>query len=359
MYAAFSVKRPPQIAGELDLIDQIRRIFPTKNKAIRQGIGDDCAILRPPAGSDVLVTTDFTLEDRHFRRDLHPPESVGHRCLARGLSDLAAMGATPLAAFLSLALPGPMLVKASGRAWIARFFNGLQKLAELHNVPLAGGDTSESPSAGDSFILADIVLVGSSPRGRALRRAGASMGDAIYVTGCLGGAAAELASVLRSKRMVSVASTEDHPHLFPEPRLDVGEALLRRGLATACLDISDGLSTDLAHLCRASKLGAEVEEAALPIHPLARKLGAASGLHAALHGGEDYELLFTAPASLRLPSSLAGVPVTRIGSMIRLCAGRPRMTLVQADGNRVALEARGWQHFAPAPKTAKAAKKAP
>ena len=362
MYAAFSVKRPPQIAGELDLIDQIRAIFPTKNKAIRQGIGDDCAILRPPAGSDVLVTTDLTLEDRHFRRELHPPESVGHRCLARGLSDLAAMGATPLAAFLSLALPGPMLAETSGRAWIARFFGGLQKLAELHNVSLAGGDTSESPNGRDGLfglILADIVLVGSAPRGRALRRAGASAGDIIYVTGRLGGAAAELASVLRSKRMVSVTSTEDHPHLFPEPRLDVGEALLRRQLATACLDISDGLSTDLAHLCRASKLGAEVEEAALPIHPLARKLGAASGLQAALHGGEDYELLFTAPASQRLPSSLAGVPVTRIGSMIRLRAGRPRMTLIQADGNRVALEARGWQHFAPAPKPVKAAKKAP
>jgi thiamine-monophosphate kinase len=332
--------------GELALIEQIRRDFSARSKMITLGIGDDCAILRPPAGCEVLVTTDFTLEGRHFRRDLHPPESVGHRCLARGLSDLAAMGATPLAAFLSLALPATMLAESAGRDWITRFFSGLRALGDMHRVPLAGGDTSESPGEKGGFILADIVLVGSAPKGEALRRSGGAAGDALYVTGQLGGAAAELATLLkRQRRILSVATTEGHPHLFPEPRLDVGESLLRRKLATACIDVSDGLSTDLAHLCRASGLSAEIEQAALPIHPLARKLEANAALQAALHGGEDYELLFTVPPSVLMPTSLAGVPITRIGSLKNRRSGRPLMTMLAPDGSRLELNPAGWEHF--------------
>lgn len=339
--------------GELDLIEQIRRDFPA-TKRVTLGIGDDCAILRPPAGSEILVTTDFTLEDRHFRRELHPPESVGHRCLARGLSDLAAMGATPLAAFLSLALPAAMLAEASGRDWVARFFNGLRSLAELHRVPLAGGDTSESPGGNNALILADIVLVGSAPISKALLRMGGAVGDALYVTGLLGGAAAELSTLMRrQRRILKVDSTEGHPQLFPEPRLDVGEALLRRGLATACIDISDGLSTDLAHICSASGVSAEVEQTALPIHPLARKLDPKAALHAALHGGEDYELLFAAPASVPMPVSLAGVPITRIGTLTRRRSGRSLMTMIAPDGSRTELNAGGWEHFASSAKTRK------
>jgi thiamine-monophosphate kinase len=133
--------------------------------------------------------------------------------------------------------------------------------------------------------------------------------------------------------------------LFPEPRLDVGESLLRRKLATACIDVSDGLSTDLAHLCRASGVCAEIEQAALPIHPLARKLGATAALQAALHGGEDYELLFTTRASIPIPSSLAGVPITRIGSLKSRRSGRPLMTMLAPDGSRVELKPGGWEHF--------------
>jgi thiamine-monophosphate kinase len=340
--------------GELALIEQIRSSFARGySKSVTLGIGDDCAILRPPRSSEVLVTTDFTLEGRHFRRDLHPPESVGHRCLARGLSDLAAMGATPIAAFLSLALPAHMLAESSGRTWITRFFNGLQALSEMHGVPLAGGDTSQSPGGKAGLILADIVLIGSAPRGQALRRSGGSAGDAIYITGQLGGAAAELSAMQGRRRVAGVTTTDGHPHLFPEPRLDVGDALLRRSLATACLDLSDGLSTDLAHLCRASGVNAEIEQAALPIHPLAGKRGAKAALQAALHGGEDYELLFTAPASVRMPSSIAGVPVTRIGALTKRRTGQPLMTLVAPDGSRETLEPGGWEHFARARKTPK------
>jgi thiamine-monophosphate kinase len=344
-----------QPTGELDLIEQIRANSASGyGKSVALGIGDDCAILRPPRNSEVLVTTDFTLEGRHFRRDLHPPESVGHRCLARGLSDLAAMGGTPLAAFLSIALPAHMLAESAGRAWITRFFDGFHALGEMHGVPLAGGDTSESPDGKAGLILADIVLIGSAPRGKALRRSGGFAGDSIYVTGQLGGAASELSAMrLRPRRVVRVTITDGHPHLFPEPRLDVGDALQRRSLATACLDMSDGLSTDLAHLCRASGVDADVEQASLPIHPLARKRGADAGLQAALHGGEDYELLFTAPASIRMPSSIAGVPVTRIGTLTKRRAGRPLMTLVSPDGRRETLEPGGWEHFSPTKNTAK------
>jgi thiamine-monophosphate kinase len=347
--------KPVKPLGELGLIEQIRHTFPATSKAITLGIGDDCAILRPPDGCEVLVTTDFTLEGRHFRRDLHPPESVGHRCLARGLSDLAAMGATPLAAFLSLALPASMLAKSAGRDWIKRFFSGMQALSELHRVPLAGGDTAESSAGKNGLILADIVLIGAAPKGKALRRSGATAGDVVYVTGHLGGAAAELATMLkRHRRILKVETTEGHPHLFPEPRLDVGESLLRRELATACLDISDGLSTDLAHLCRASGVRAEIEQAALPIHPLARKSGTNAALKAALHGGEDYELLFAAPASVLMPTSLAGVPITRIGSLKNRQSGRPMMTIITPNGNREELSPGGWEHFS---RNAKGAKK--
>jgi len=329
---------------ELALIEQIRRDFGTsRSRTIALGIGDDCAILRPPIGSEILVTTDFTLEGRHFRRNLHPPESVGHRCLARGLSDLAAMGATPLSAFLSLALPADLVSTAKGRTWITRFFKGLRLLGKEHGITLAGGDTAQSPA---NVILADIVLLGAAPVGKSLRRSDAKPGDAIYVTGALGGAAAELSAMLtRNAGPGKLPKMGNHPQMFPEPRVAVGQTLLRRKLATACIDISDGLSTDLTHLCQSSHVAAELVQAAIPFHTLARKLNSATALNAALHGGEDYELLFAAPASIRIPHQLAGVPITRIGQFTRRKAGRPPITLIEPDGKRATLEPQGWEHF--------------
>jgi thiamine-monophosphate kinase len=340
--------------GELALIEQIRMGAGTAGRrggsarSVVLGIGDDCAILRPPRGHELLVTTDFTLEGRHFRRDWHPPESVGHRTLARGLSDLAAMGARPMAAFLSLALPPEMLATRGGRAWIERFFRGLHGLGEAFGVPLAGGDTAESPC---ELVLADIVLVGSAPAGRALRRSGGSAGDALYVTGELGGAAAELAEVERRKRQPTLQdeglkdgppSSVLHPQMSPQPRVAVGQALLRRRLATAAIDLSDGLSTDLAHLCRESGVGAEISAAALPIHPLALQAGPDRAIDLAVDGGEDYELLFAAPARVKLPHSIAGVKITRIGQLIRGAA----VTMLDSAGRRRKLEPGGWEHFA-------------
>jgi len=331
MLAGVTLSAKKAMAGEVALIERIRARAQARTRgALRLGIGDDCAVLAVPSGHELLVTTDFTLERRHFRREWHSPQSVGHRCLARGLSDLAAMGAKPLAAFLSLALPRELT--GAKNKWLEGFLDGLLALAAQHGVPLAGGDTAESPSKN---VLADIVLLGSAPKGRSLRRAGARAEDDIYVTGALGGAAAELELVQKTpKRFANARADGGHPHLFPQTRLAVGQALLRRGLATACIDISDGLSTDLAHLCSESGVGAEIAEAALPVHTGAT-------LQQALHGGEDYELLFTARAGTKMPKKIAGVAITRIGRIVK----KREMTLIAANGKKQPLEAKGWEHF--------------
>ncbi|HEX4036814.1 MAG TPA: thiamine-phosphate kinase [Acidobacteriaceae bacterium] len=325
----------PQISGELDLIEGMRRraVQGMRGQAgLRLGIGDDCAVLRPSPRQEICVTTDFSLEGVHFRRDWHAPEAVGHRCLARGLSDLAAMGAEPLGVFLSLALPARI-----SSAWVERFLDGFLALAARHRVALAGGDTAQSPGG----IAADIIAVGQVPRGKALLRSGARAGDVLYVTGALGGAAAELREMGRHpgrfSRIRSAAG--EHPHLFPEPRLAVGRRL--GGQAHAMIDISDGLSTDLAHLCRASDLGATVEETALPIDPLAALQPDA--LELALDGGEDYELLFTASPAARIPQRIAGVAVRRIGVLRR--GGGPLVVLRTQEGKARALAPGGWEHF--------------
>ena len=327
--------------GERALIEALKsRTGLWTSSTLRLGIGDDCAVLRPPKGHDLAVTTDLSLEGRHFRRDTHTPESAGHRCLARGLSDIAAMGATPLAAFLSLALPAGFHHTAAGRGWTSRFLDGLLALAEEHRTPLAGGDTAAAP---ENLILADIVLLGTVPAGRELRRSAARPGDAIFVTGALGGAAAELQSVLsRPRRYRRAQATGDHPHLFPRPRLAAGRGLMRRGLAHACIDLSDGLSTDLQHLCDESGVSAVIDEQLLPIHAQAIALGTkTAALKSALHGGEDYELLFTADPRTPMPKVIAGTVVTRIGEIVR---GRAKMHLRTRTGRLVPLKASGWEH---------------
>ena len=329
-----------KLTGELHLIERIRtRASALSAPAVRLGIGDDCAILKPPPGHELLVTTDFSLEGRHFRRDWHSAASAGHRTLARGLSDLAAMGAKPLAAFLSLALPKSA---ARNTRWLDGFLDGLLSLASIHHVPLAGGDTSESPS---DHILADIVLLGFAPAGRALRRSTARPGDLLYCTGALGGAAAELAALAASPRKFrSAQPTGDHPHLFPQPRLAVGQTLLRRRLATACIDLSDGLSTDLGHLCTASHVAAELDLAQLPLHPLAATLDDRTQITALLHGGEDYELLFTAAPTTKIPRSIANVPITRIGRIVKTQKKQPQMSLL-SDDLRFEIQPHGWEHL--------------
>jgi thiamine-monophosphate kinase len=314
--------------SELNLISSIRRLARRGSSAVRVGIGDDCAVLRVPSGHETLVTTDFSLEGVHFRRDWHPAESVGHRCLARGLSDIAAMGGDPLAAFLSLALPADL-----AQDWVDGFLRGLLRLAAKHKVPLSGGDIAESPTG----VCADIVVLGSAPSGKALLRSGARPGDVIYVTGQLGASAAVVHRLLDGQK-ISPKSKDAAPHFWPEPRLAVGRAL--RGLATAAIDISDGLSTDLTHLCEESGVGALVREYSIPRGVSFQ----GSSLHYALHGGEDYELLFTAPPTRRVPDKIAGVRITAIGEIT--ADARHRLFLTDSHGQRKPLIARGWQHLA-------------
>ncbi len=276
----------------------------------------------------MLVTTDFSIEGVHFRREWHPAKSVGHRCLTRGLSDIAAMGGEPIAAFLSLAVPEDL-----SQRWVDEFLQGLLKLASEFNVPLAGGDTSESPQG----VLADIVVVGSVPKGKAILRSGARPGDGIYVTGELGGSAAVL-DLLYSGARKSIKPSDWRGHLFPQPRIAVGKVLRDKNIATAMIDISDGLSTDLSHICEESSVGADVSADAIPLASVA---GRKVDLQIALHGGDAYELLFTAKRSTQVPARIAGVPITCIGEIVR----RKNLTLVRADHTRSKLEVHGWQHF--------------
>jgi thiamine-monophosphate kinase len=327
---------------EKALIAKIRRLAKsTTNAAVATGIGDDCAVLRlqPQTGgrgkneqkqNDVLVTTDFSLEGIHFRRDWHPAESVGHRCLARGLSDIAAMGGEPVAAFLSLALP-----RGLPKGWVEGFTRGLLTLAKRYGVTLAGGDTAESPDG----ILADIVVVGTVSKGKSVLRSGARPGDHIYVSGELGGSAAAVEAM--SKKLKRKLNLQGYlRHFLPQPRIELGRILREKGLASAMIDTSDGLSTDLAHICEESGVGAEILAEAIPrasVGKPARKIG----LELALHGGEDYELLFTAPRSKRIPPRMAGVPIKMIGHITR---GRT-MFLINKNGVRRELAAQGWEHF--------------
>jgi thiamine-monophosphate kinase len=304
---------------EIKLIARIRgmsgKLAPGSGRGVVvQGIGDDCAVLRLAAGSDTLVTTDLCIEGVHFRRDWYQPSFIGRQCLTRGLSDVAAMGGVPVAAFLSLALP-PKLPQA----WADGFLAGLLELAGEHKVVLAGGDVSTSREG----VVADIIVVGRVPAGKAILRSGAKPGDALYVTGMLGVAAARVAAFRAGKKREAASAP-------PTARVKLGQELL--GVASAMIDTSDGLSTDLEHLCSESGCGAIVYAPALP---------APAGLDFALHGGEDYELLFTAPARQKVPSRIAGVAISRIGEITR----DRKMWVSDARGRMHRLKPEGWQHF--------------
>jgi thiamine-monophosphate kinase len=310
---------------EKNLIESIRRrAAQSRNKAVVRGIGDDCAVMRISPRHELLITTDFSIEKIHFRREWHPACSVGHRCLARGLSDIAAMGGEPLACFLSLGLP-PNLPQR----WANNFLDGLCRLAKRHRVQLAGGDTSAAHE-----ITADIVVLGQAPQGKSLLRSGARPGDRIYVTGKLGGSTAVLKQLLSGRKLLP---SPDSRHFYPEPRLQAGAWLRQRGLVTAMIDLSDGLSVDLGHICDESGVSAAIDSRKVPVAPNA-------GLELALHGGEDYELLFTAPAKARIPRTIRNLRVTEVGSIGRKDY-RSAITILDENGRARPLAPLGWQHF--------------
>lgn len=301
---------------ETEIIDYIRTLADTghRNPDVIQSIGDDCAILRPRAKQDLVFTCDFVLEGRHFARETHSAADIGYKALARSLSDIAAMGGEPVFFLVSLAVPFE-----SRSAWIGGFYRGLLACAATYNIVLAGGDLARFGK-----IAADVTCCARVPRGKALLRSGAKSGDAIYVTGELGGAALGLAT-RRGKAW--------RRHLRPEPRIEAGILLRRLGVSSA-MDISDGLSSDLHRMCMASGAAADIDEK-LPIAP-------GASIEQALHGGDDYELLFTAPKRLKVPERVVGVRVTRIGV---ITSGPPG--LIRFQGAR--LLPGGYDHFDNAP----------
>jgi thiamine-monophosphate kinase len=312
---------------ERKLIEGIRRMaHQPSSTAVLRGIGDDSAILKLAQRHHLLLTTDLCIENVHFRREWHPPASVAYRCLTRGLSDIAAMGGEPLACFLSLGLP-----RRLPQRWVDEFLRSFEQLAHRFRVPLAGGDISAAKA-----IVADIVVAGQAPSGKAVLRSGARPGDRIYVTGELGGAAAVLEQLHLGRH---VRAERANRHFYPHPRLEAGRFLRRRRLATAMIDLSDGLSVDLAHICAESHVTATIRARAIPV-------ARSATLEMALHGGDDYELLFTAPRKVRVPNKIAGLKVSEIGNISSKEDCPAAIEILDENGRSRTLRSRGWQHFA-------------
>ena len=348
--------------SELNFIDDVRRLTSGVKSAagagsdssntpdlssLSVGIGDDAAVIQNRPGVDTVVTTDLLVEGIDFHREATPPRLLGQKALAVSLSDIAAMGARPKWALLSIGLPSD--VWDSG--FLDQFYEGFFSLANHYGVTLAGGDISRTLER----IVVDSIVLGEARRGLAVSRAGARAGDLIFVTGALGGAAAGLRLVESGARLHSQdthAAEADSVdalllrQLCPEPRVGWGTILGEERLATAMIDISDGLSSDLGHLCRESGVGALIESSHLPLDPHVIDLcgrRALDPLLLALHGGEDFELLFTVrPQDLsRLPNRVDGVPATQVGKITN-DQGRVRIS----EGDHVwDLEPAGFEHF--------------
>lgn len=321
--------------GEFGLIERIRRTAPS-GRGVRIGIGDDAAWVSHATGSS-LITADLLIEDIHFDLKWTSLFALGHKSLAVNLSDIAAMGGTPAYAILSLGIPGHLDSKL-----IDEFYRGFNALAKQFGVALIGGDTNVAKS-----LIIAVCVIGHPPL-RPVCRSGAKVGDDVYVTGTLGDSALGL-KLLRQKRSGakrnSIAQLLARHHQ-PTPQLAVGALLARRHLATAMIDVSDGLLQDLGHICRASNTGAVIWTQQLPLSPAYRELAGTDGTVYALSGGEDYELLFCARprhrARIEKLQALAQVTITRIGSCVP--ADR-RITVLDSGGKPVALPIKGHDHF--------------
>lgn len=317
--------------NEDKLVKKITRHFlPRKPGGLRMGIGDDAALWRCHAGFETILTSDWFLEGSHFLLEKHPPDSVGWKCLARAASDIAAMGGTPRCFLLNLALPD----EATGK-WLESFLKGLRHAAKSLDCVLAGGDTTRSRR-----ILISVSVIGEIREGEEVLRSTAQPGDLLYVSGTLGEAEHGLRLLRTKQRKVNRRDPAMRKHLYPEPRVELGRWLVERKLATAMMDLSDGLSADLPRLCKASKVGAVIDPGRLPVlvgvpANFARQM--------ALHGGDDYELLFTvSPGKAALiPASYRGLRFTRIGEITKGSGLR----ILGKAGRSKPLPAGGWDPF--------------
>jgi thiamine-monophosphate kinase len=307
---------------------------------LRLGIGDDSAVISPDGKTDWVISCDAFMQDVHFLPDLHPPDSVGYKCLVRATSDLAAMGATPRLFLLTLALPNRCL-----GSWLDGFLVGMGRAARQLGMRLAGGDTTRF-----STVSISITVLGEIPHTLAVTRAGAKPGDLIYVSGRLGGAQLGLELITKGFRKNRRYGPLLRPHLYPEIRLKLGAWLAQHRVASAMMDISDGLSTDLPRLCKASGVGARLIAADIPCVEIPAGLQKLlpkrdlDPLQMALHGGEDYELLFTVPA--RKVKHLREAPefseLTAVGEITK----KKDLLIVSADQSQVQkLHSLGWDPF--------------
>jgi len=326
--------------GEFELIRRhFQRATPAYS-AVVLGVGDDCALLQPPAGEQLAISSDMLVEGRHFLAGTDP-QSLGHKALAVNLSDLAAMGARPLGFTLALALP------AIDDAWLTDFSAGLLALAQQHACPLVGGDTTAGP------LNLCITVFGSVKPGQALRRDAARAGDDLWLSGRTGEARLALERQFGTPwagalTLDAAADAALQARLHrPEPRLALGLALT--GVAGAALDVSDGLAGDLGHLLAASRVGACIDEAALPTAPVLSGLPEVHRRECLLHGGDDYELLFTADPARRgdvlAAGAASGTAVTRIGRI----EATPGLRLQTVEGSLKDWPLRGFDHFGSRP----------
>jgi thiamine-monophosphate kinase len=302
---------------------------------MRLGIGDDAALFKGTAGRDQILTCDWFLEGSHFLRDKHPADAVGWKCLARAVSDVAAMGGVPRCFLLSLALP-----TSHTGVWLDQFLGGLHRAGKRFGCALAGGDTTRRQD-----ILINITVLGEVWSGGAVLRSEARPGDVLFVSGRLGEAELGLRLIRKSKGRPNSCDPVLRKHLYPEPRLALGRWLAEWRLVSAMMDLSDGLSADLPRLCAASGVGARVESGKIPTVRVPKRgwSGELVPLDLALHGGDDYELLFTVPRRKlkHLPRSQNGIPITAIGEITKEKA----LLLVDRTGREVPLPNLGWDPF--------------
>lgn len=353
---------------ETEFVHWLRTQPRSKARGLILGIGDDAAIVRLSPRYQLILKADMSIEDVHFARRLHPPRSVGHRALARSLSDVAAVGGTPRFALVSLALS-----RETSRVWIEELYAGMLALGKQFGVVLVGGDTAVLRGG----TVVDVTVAGEVRRGKALLRSGAEPGDRIFVSGRLGLSALGLRFLQSSPglrllrrstppvrpklswdvRPIDIREEAIRAHLFPEPRFALGHFLSETHLASALIDVSDGLSTDLDHLCKASGVGARVSANRIPApklpdswsqvrrstEPIPRPIPDRSRMELALHGGEDYELLFTVPPrkAAKIPPRYRGVPLQCIGEICR----SKELLLIRPDGKETVLRPSGYDHF--------------
>ena len=343
--------------NEFDFIKRIRERAEERGASsdLIRGIGDDAAVFKSSPGGNVVVSADLMVEDIDFRHDTTSPSLLGHKALAVSLSDLAAMGARPRWAMLSLGLQETIW----NSDFCDNFYDGFFHLADRYDVKLIGGDVSRTP---DKTVI-DSIVFGEAVNGGAVLRSGAQPGDQIFVTGFLGDAAAGLRLIERGARAHPTRDSTKNPaaehttngHLIdrllqrqlqPEPRVGWGILLGEQQLATAMIDLSDGLSSDLNHLCAESGVGAIIEASAIPIDPVVVEIcghRALDPLMLALHGGEDFELLFTVNPqyAARLPARVDGVGITRVGEIRAKSDG----VMISEGPRNWSLEPGGWEHF--------------